>query len=64
MSNLESLTGQREQLKGVKQKMLSMANQLGMSQTVIRRGFYSIFITSRKISPYASFFIIIKVTFK
>ena len=35
-SNLLGLTSQREQLKGVKQKMLSIANQLGMSQTVIR----------------------------
>ena len=35
-SNLLGLTSQREQLKGVKQKMLSIANQLGMSQPVIR----------------------------
>ncbi|CBY10600.1 unnamed protein product [Oikopleura dioica] len=35
-SSLAGLVGQREQLKGVKQKMLNIANQLGMSQTVIR----------------------------
>ena len=33
---LNSMYSQREQLKGIKGKMMNIANQLGMSQTVMR----------------------------
>ena len=35
-SSLGGLVAQRDMLKGVKQKMMAMFEQLGMSQTVIR----------------------------
>ena len=36
MNSLQGLENQGSMLKGVKQKMLNIANQLGMSQTVMR----------------------------
>ena len=35
-ASLDGLYTQRDMLKGVKQKMLSMVNQLGMSNTLMR----------------------------
>ena len=35
-SVLDSMYSQRDSLKGIKGKMMNIANQLGMSQTVMR----------------------------
>ena len=35
-SVLDSMYSQRDSLKGIKGKMINIANQLGMSQTVMR----------------------------
>ena len=64
---LNSMYSQREQLKGIKGKMMNIANQLGMSQTVMRLinkrsdqvnlyGFYKISIQYSHIIPNDKWF--------
>ena len=64
---LNSMYSQREQLKGIKGKMMNIANQLGMSQTVMRLinkrsdqvnlyGFYKISILYSHIIPNDKWF--------
>ena len=63
---LNSMYSQREQLKGIKGKMMNIANQLGMSQTVMRLinkrsdqvnlyGFYKIFFQYSHVIPNDGF---------